>query len=468
MKPTVVIMIRDPELRNKIASAFRRGGRDVLIRHQAEGWAPLLESRSVGGFVFGMDLADADPEHLLRKARAARDGLFLATVETIGDDEYRVVHDDVEHVESSSSRLGGWLSACFDKREERNVTSKPLRRVEHAADCIYGTSEELQRILRVIDTVAPTESTVLLQGESGTGKDLLARLIHEKSRRSSESLVEVHCGAIPPSLMESELFGHEKGSFTGASSRKVGLFLSAECGTLFLDEIGELPLDMQVKLLRVLQSGWLRPVGATHSIKVDVRVIAATNRNLKEEVLAGRFRLDLYYRLNVIGIVIPPLRDRRDDIPGLVQFIMGRLSRKGMETIEFPPDIMRELVEYRWPGNVRELENIVERLLLLYPDGGVSLRELRAMLLDVRVGGDSELLVESAPIGAVSVQGALPYAENLTLRELERLHIRRVLKKHRGNKTRAARALGINVKTLYNKMKAAGITREEFLEQSTS
>ncbi len=469
MTRAVLAIVRDPDLRNKLSWVFRAGGRDVTSRSQAEGWAAQASSPETGALIVGDDLTDADPGLVVRKAAAMRGDLFVARVGGGGEGSYWAKVDGEEHREPTAEALGAWLEERLASAEAAQAAGEQTLRLHRSGEPearICGSTPEIQRILQMIEVVAPTDSTVLLQGESGTGKDLFARLIREKSRRRNEPWVEVHCGAIPPSLMESELFGHEKGSFTGATARKVGLCLAAECGTLFLDEIGELPLDMQVKLLRVLQSGWLRPIGATHAVKVDLRVIAATNRDLKQEVLAGRFRLDLYYRLNVINIVIPPLRERRDDIPRLVSFIMENVSQKGIAPVAFPPEVMSALSSYSWPGNVRELENIVERLLLLYPDGRVSLEELDRMLVDVRIDAAAapqreRLLDEPAPPLSES---ALLHGqdEDLTLRALEDLHIRRVLRKYEGNKTRAARVLGINVKTLYNKMKAAGIRKEEF------
>ncbi|MFN0060073.1 MAG: sigma-54 interaction domain-containing protein [Planctomycetota bacterium] len=321
---------------------------------------------------------------------------------------------------------------------------------------VCGRNAAFVKILKTVDAIAPTDSTVLLMGESGTGKDVVARLIHRKSRRRAGPWVAVDCGAIPHELVESELFGHEKGAFTGALSRKDGLCVAADGGTLFLDEIGELPLSMQVKLLRVLQSGQVRPVGATETVHVSFRVVAATNRDLREEVRRGRFRLDLFYRLNVIGIQLPALRERMDDIPELVEMLSRRLHERGVCAGSLSGEALATLSQHNWPGNIRELENVVERLLILHPDGDVEppdvLRELEDVQLDTQ---SPEPQQASGPVGSFPL--------DMTLREVEELHIRRVLWQFRGNKTRAAEALGINVKTLYNKMKAAGLERVHFL-----
>ncbi|MCA8962376.1 MAG: sigma-54-dependent Fis family transcriptional regulator, partial [Planctomycetes bacterium] len=242
---------------------------------------------------------------------------------------------------------------------------------------IGGRNPAFARILDVIHAVAPTDSTVLIQGESGTGKDIIARLIHQRSKRRDGAWVAVDCGSIPRELMESELFGHEKGAFTGALAKKDGLCLAADGGTLFLDEIGELPLTLQVKLLRVLQSGLIRPVGSTSSVRASFRVFAATNRDLREEVKKGRFRLDLYYRLNVINITLPALRERPEDIPDLVDAIASRISERGLPNKGLSDETLAILQQHSWPGNIRELENFVRSMLLFVDGDRVELANVR-------------------------------------------------------------------------------------------
>ena len=314
---------------------------------------------------------------------------------------------------------------------------------------VPGKHPAMLRMLQTIDAVAPTDTTVLIGGESGTGKDLVARLIHQRSFRKDGPWIPVNCGAIPPNLMESELFGHTKGSFTGANEDKTGLCVAADGGTLFLDEIGELPLELQVKLLRVLQTGILRPVGGQEQ-RSDFRVFAATNRDLKREVQAGRFRLDLYYRINVISVDLPPLRERTADIPALCERIVTRLSGRGLPAAQLEPEVLRVLMEHSWPGNIRELENVVERLLLLYPEGNAPEEEVRRQLQDLALPGirrteDGEG-VEIAGVGE-------SYPIDMTLKDLQDAHIDRVLRHFGGNKTLAAKALGVNVKTVYNRVK---------------
>ena len=289
------------------------------------------------------------------------------------------------HVDGS---FGGYIGSCIDlterKESERVIreANDELNRLKNQleAENIYlhdelqqeqtfgelvGQSEVMKKLSYKINQVAPTDATVLILGETGTGKELAARAIHEASSRRARSLIKVNCAALSPSLIESELFGHEKGAFTGASSRKIGRFELANAGSILLDEIGELPLDLQAKLLRVLQENELERVGGRETIKVDVRVIAATNRNLKEEVDKGKFRQDLWYRLNVFPITTPPLRNRRDDIPVLVEHFVKRLNRKfGRQITSVSATSMKALCEYSWPGNVRELGNVIERAVI--------------------------------------------------------------------------------------------------------
>ncbi|GAB3982907.1 hypothetical protein GCM10028806_55520 [Spirosoma terrae] len=307
---------------------------------------------------------------------------------------------------------------------------------------IVSQSATFAPILRKVEQVAPTPTTVLLLGESGTGKELLARAIHQRSPRKNQPLIKVNCAALPPTLFESELFGHEKGAFTGANTQKIGRFELADGGTIFLDEIGEMPLDMQVKLLRVLQEGEFERVGGTKTLKVQVRVIAATNRTLETEVEAGRFRADLYYRLAVFPIRSLPLRERKDDIPLLVRHFCdkyGPIMNRRIDTI--PTSVINTLMAYNWPGNVRELENIIERSLISSPG--------RQLQLDDWSGGSQD---------SVLARRVTPR----TLEEAERDHITSVLEQTKwkvSGENGAARILDVIPTTLESKMKKLGIVR---------
>jgi formate hydrogenlyase transcriptional activator len=340
--------------------------------------------------------------------------------------------------------------------ERENVYLREEILGEHNYEEIVGSSASLAVVVRMIDRVAPTDTTVLIIGETGTGKELVARAVHNRSARRSRPLVKINCGAIASGLIESELFGHVKGAFTGALERRTGRFELADRGTLFLDEVGELPLDMQVKLLRVLQEQEFEPVGSSRTMKVDVRVIAATNRNLEQEVAAGRFRADLFYRLNVLPITVPPLRERRDDLPQLAMFFVQKHAKRVGRAVDgVSRESLERLANYAWPGNVRELENVIERALVL-SHGGV---------LDVAQG-----LVPAQPAAPVMphAKGAVPIpatpaaAAAARLDDVERAHIAATLEQTswviegpRG----AALILDLHPNTLRSRMKKLGLER---------
>jgi two-component system response regulator HydG len=297
-------------------------------------------------------------------------------------------------------------------------------------------------VLRLVETVAPTDSTVLLQGESGTGKEVIARYLHELSTRTEGPFLSINCGALPESLLESELFGHVKGSFTGAVKDKLGLFGASSKGTFFLDVIGETTPATQVKLLRALQHREVIPVGATEPIPVDTRLIAATNRDLEEEIRAGNFRSDLYYRLNVIAIHLPPLRQRQDDIPILAEHFLQRIAGvRGEEPKRLSTAARDALLDYAWPGNVRELENALERSIILTEGPEIGVPTLPERVTQRR----AEPLVSTRT------------PPNPTLESVERAYIMWVLQSENGNKSRAAEVLGIDPSTLYRKLSRYGV-----------
>ncbi len=305
-----------------------------------------------------------------------------------------------------------------------------------------GTSKPWLEVLRLAETVAPTESTVLIQGESGTGKEVVARYIHQLSTRTGGPFLSINCGALPEGLLESELFGHVKGAFTGAVKDKSGLFTAGATGTFFLDEIGETTPATQVKLLRVLQHREVIPVGATDAEPIDVRLIAATNRDLEEEIKAGRFRSDLYYRLNVILFHLPPLRQRKEDIPLLIDHFLGRIAAdRGEEPKTLDEEAVDAAQAYAWPGNVRELENALERAAILTPGD------------TIQVGALPERITEPRPEPLVASRTP----PNPTLEAVERAYIMWVLQSESGNKSRTAEVLGIDPSTLYRKLSRYGV-----------
>ena len=313
---------------------------------------------------------------------------------------------------------------------------------------ILGRSSRMRRLLRLITKIAATESSVLIVGESGTGKELVARAIHYESPRASRPFVPVNCAAIPETLFESELFGYVKGAFTGAAGAKKGLFEQAEGGTLFLDEIAEMPPAIQGKLLRALQEKEIRRIGDVAPIKVDVRLIAATNRNVKKALESGQFREDLYYRVNVFQIELPPLRERKDDIPLLARYFLERYSRRlGKHVTRFSEEAQLFLLHHDYPGNVRELENAVERAVALAESELITEKELPAEM--------TQRKMLHAPMETL-----LGYSTSWPLEQLEREHIKAVLAKHRWSTSKAASSLGVSRSTLWRKMKQYGIAEE--------
>jgi len=327
---------------------------------------------------------------------------------------------------------------------------------------IVGASPKMQRIFRLVAKVAPTDSSVLLLGESGTGKEIIARSLHLQSRRADGPFVAVNVGALPESLIESELFGYVRGAFTGATQDRVGLIESADHGTLFLDEIGDMPLPAQVKLLRTLEGNELRRLGDNQLRGVDVRVIAATHRDLLAEAAAGRFRHDLYYRLNVVQIELPPLRERREDVGLLASYFLDRFARRnGRPRLSFLPEAGALLERYDWPGNVRELENAVEHAAAVAEGTVVRPADLPAAVRAPRLltRGEGPAAAAETPATAAAAPATADQPESWSLARVEAEHIRRVLARHRGNATAAARQLGISRTTLWRKLKQYGIPR---------
>lgn len=314
----------------------------------------------------------------------------------------------------------------------------------HTHDQIVpGQSPAWQKLMAQVAQVAPANAPVLIQGETGSGKEVVARTLHAQSRRAAGPFLAVNCGAVSRELLESELFGHEKGSFTGATTAKPGLIAAAEGGTLFLDEVGEMPGPMQVSLLRFLDRKEYRPVGSTRTLQADVRIVGATNGDLQELVHQGRFRDDLLYRINTVTLRVPSLRERPEDIPRLAEYFLATIRIPGTAARSFAPDAIARLVTYAWPGNIRELRNVIERVALMNPSATsrpLSLEDIAQVLPQPAAGHDAS------------------DQTNLSMDDMERVHILRVLDAHRGNKTHAAKALQIDYKTLLTKLKKYGLS----------
>lgn len=338
-----------------------------------------------------------------------------------------------------------------------STTRRAAARVMRGAEyLLVSENEAMSATLLLARGVASTPTSVLLLGESGTGKEVVARYIHAASGRAGGPFVAINCGAIPSGLVESELFGHEKGAFSGAHERRLGKFELAQGGTLLLDEISELPLDLQSRLLRVLQEREMYRVGGTAAVSLDVRVIATSNRDVRAMVQAGTFRQDLYYRLNVFPLVLPPLRARREDVPVLAEVILARLCRRfGYAPVELCPDAIARLDEHAWPGNIRELNNVLERGLILSSGGPIGAGHI---MLDDEVPGPADmapsLYAAPAPAGVVrGGAGAAPVQPQRSLREVERTAILSILRECNGNRTHASERLGISLRTLRNRIR---------------
>jgi transcriptional regulator with GAF, ATPase, and Fis domain len=369
-----------------------------------------------------------------------------------------ISHTDITERKETEVALQQALKEVSELKNHLQAENIYLREeisADHNLNDVVGSSAALKAVLRQIRQVGPTDSTVLMLGETGTGKELMARAVHESSKRKDRPMIKVNCATLPSNLIESELFGHERGAFTGASTARIGRFEVADGGTIFLDEIGELPLDLQAKLLRVLQEGEFERLGSSKPIRVDVRVIAATNRDLNESVKQATFRADLFYRLNIFPINVPPLRERREDIPQLVSFFVNRLNQKLGRKIDIvSQSTMDALQQYNWPGNIRELQNVIERAFIVSEGNRLELADNLAI-------GDRDITPTAEP---EQKEATPPFSNNQyrKLIDLEREYITEVLKKtywRIEGKDGAAVILGMNPNTLRSRMRKLGIKR---------
>jgi two-component system response regulator HydG len=365
-----------------------------------------------------------------------------ASVETAVEALQSGAHDYLtKPLDIDELRIKVQQSLEFWRLKEENILQK--RRIENLFDAtrIVGRSNRMKDILERVAMVAPSPTSVLILGESGTGKELIANAIHQGSGRSDQRFIKINCAALPETLLESELFGHERGAFTGAVARRPGRFELANSGSIFLDEIGEMTPATQAKLLRVLQEREFEPLGSTKTVKVDIRIIAASNRNLEEEVKRGAFRDDLFYRLNVVPIEVPPLRERREDIPLLIEHFLKIYNEKNKRNLQgFHPRALDALMRYSWPGNIRELENVVERSVILTREDHVTLSELPEA---IRGATDD-------PLSREVREGIRP---GMTIKEMEKELIIKTLEDNDGNRTRTSKILGITRRTLQHKLK---------------
>ncbi len=444
-----VLVVDDEEnIRHLLLVILKKAGFEATAVKGAQEALNLLEKRDFGIVLSDIRMPGMDGRELLRRIVESGRRCYTIMMSAYGGDEIALAcmkegAYDYFNKPFKADEVVLLLRKALE-RERLSVENERLRgelAERFSFDNIIGRSPEMESILETVRKIAPHKTTVLLTGESGTGKELLARAIHRNSPRGRREMVAVNCGAIPDNLLESELFGHSKGAFTGAVKAKKGLFHTASASTLFLDEVGELPLSLQVKLLRVLETEVLRPVGATATEKIDVRLVAATSRNMEEEVRAGRFREDLYYRLNVLHVRVPPLRRRGEDIPPLVDHFLERFSRKfGRKLGTLDHVAMEAVLAYDWPGNIRELENALERAVLLSEGTEVGLDGFppevrRGRSLRMHGDDDDDLSIKRRTAA------------------LEANLIRRALEQTGGNRTQACKLLQISHRALLYKIK---------------
>jgi two-component system response regulator HydG len=441
---SITVLVVDDERSNveSLEKIFAREGMRVLSAPDAKRALEIVRSHRVHVVLTDLMMPGTTGLELLRAVKQVVPDVEVVLMTAYGSVEVAVsamrdgAYDFVEKPLKRVSIVKSVRKAAEKQKlvaENRSLKAE-IKRLVHRE--IIGSSPALRRVIDVATQAAPSQATVLVLGESGTGKELLARYIHERSARSRGPFVAVNCAAIPETILESELFGHERGAFTGATSKKDGRFAKAAGGTLFLDEIGELSPTVQVKLLRVLQEGEYEPLGG-NTARADVRIVAATNRDLVAEVAAGRFREDLYYRLNVIAITAPPLRARREDIPLLVDHFLGLYCAKnGRPRLQPTGGALQRLVDYSWPGNVRELENAIERAVVLSRS-------------DALAEGDLPDHIATAPRSKTT---QLTFEIGTPLEEIELRVIRETLRHTRGDKSVAAQLLGISTRTIYRKL----------------
>jgi len=428
----------DAATRKAMGLGLKQDGFEVVLAASAEEALPIILSRPLDALITDVVMGGMSGLALLRKVRSLKPGLPVIVITGYGSVEAAV--------EAMREGARDYLAKPIQFDHLARVLQRVLHRGDDdatattgAATVILGTSKPMRRVLQRLATVAPTDATVLVRGESGTGKELIVRALHAASPRARRPLVVMNCAAISESLAESELFGHEKGAFTGAAAQRKGKVEQADGGTLFLDEVGDLSPALQTKLLRVLQDRVVERLGGSQSVRVDVRLVAATNRDLEQLIADGRFREDLYYRLKVVTIDAPPLRERLDDLPLLVHAFLEELCRRHGRTPvpALGRGVLDALRAHPWPGNVRELRNLVEELVILTGGDRLHLADLPAHLR----------LRRDAP-----TPDAPPLDGLRSLDDIEREAIRRTLERTGGNKTEAARILGIGLKTLYRKL----------------
>jgi len=440
------ILVVDDEIgiRQSLKKILEKEGYEVLTASNGEEAFKVIRSDAVDLLISDIRMAGMDGLELLKVCKSVSPYTEVimitgyASVDTAVDSMKQGAYDYITKPFKKADIVKA-VQKAIEKQILTMDNVKMKERIEamEAAPLIETASPAMKKLVEIVHQVAPSKATVLIMGESGTGKEVIADMIHKLSPRAGRAMVKVNCAAIPETLIESELFGYEKGAFTGAAGRKEGRFEVADRSSIFLDEVGEVPQAVQVKLLRILQEETFERLGSNKTVKVDTRIIAATNKNLAALVKDGQFREDLYWRLNVITLQIPPLRERREDIPNLVQHFINRFSRKNEKEMKgLESKAMEVLLGYGWPGNVRELENVIERSVVLDRDGIIGTDDLPAQIQSASIPAMESVTI---PLGT-------------PLEEVERILMEETLKRTKGDKGLASKLLGISTRTLYRKM----------------
>ena len=451
MKFTILIIDDEENIRNGLAADFEMDGYNVKTAADGKSGLEFIAKGDIDLVITDLRMPGISGEDVLRKVTTETPGIPVIVLTGHGSidaavDAMRNGAYDFMTKPLNLDQLGLVVKRALKGRElslQHQQLQQELNGI-HGFDRMIGKSAEMQKVFTLVQKVAPSKASVLITGESGVGKELVADAIHNLSPRKDNSFVKVHCAALTESLLESELFGHEKGAYTGADTMVKGRFELAHGGTIFLDEIGEINQSVQVKLLRVLQEKTFERVGGSQTIEVDVRIVAATNRNLEEEVKAGRFREDLYYRLNIIHIQVPPLRERKDDIPLLISNFIDRFAKENGKTITGVDAKARSaLYKYDWPGNIRQLPNCIESAVVICNGSEITLADLPPTIS--QADADAQIMV---PMG-------------ITMDEAEKIIIQENLAALKGNKSKTAEVLGIGRKTLHRKLNEYGLADDE-------
>jgi DNA-binding NtrC family response regulator len=457
------ILIVDDELSivEILKTLLKKGGHSVTCSIDGNDALKLLKENVFDLMITDVRLPGLDGISLLPKAKELQSHLAVIVMTAYADVENAVLamkNGAFDYVTKpfkfDELMLTIERALSYETALAENKVLKTTLHTKFHFNFIVGDSDSMLEIYRLIEKIARTNSTVLVLGDSGTGKELIAKALHDSSSRSENAFIKVNCAAMPETLLESELFGYVKGAFTGANANKKGLFEMADNGTIFLDEIGSIPLSMQMKLLRVLQEKEIRRVGGTEDIAVDVRVIAATNENLEEKIARNEFREDLYFRLSVIPINVPSLRERKDDIPMLVTHFLSQFEEENKIKMSISSDAVKILCSYEWPGNIRQLENLIKRLATLNDSGQIDKDELPPEIRNYTGFSNSAPLIDSSGMGAfvsgrADQDNTLPLKEHM--RRLEERYIKQVVAQNHGDKEKAAKELGISLATLYRK-----------------